>query len=82
MKEKTVAIEFYAILRERAGKDSESLKTTANTARDLYNDLRHRYDFSLSDRSVKVAINDSFQNLDSPISEGDKIVFIPPVAGG
>jgi molybdopterin converting factor subunit 1 len=76
-----VRIEYFAILRERAGRSSEEVDTIAATAADLYEELRRRYPFP--DRSaLKVAINDEFADWQAKLVEGDRVVFIPPVAGG
>lgn len=78
---KTVTIEYFAILQERAGLTQESRATKAVTAGELFAELEQLYGFpQLS--SVKVAINDEFSTWDAPLEEGDSIVFIPPVAGG
>jgi molybdopterin converting factor small subunit len=31
---------------------------------------------------VRVAVNDDFVDPYTPLAEGDRVVFIPPVAGG
>ena len=78
---KTVNIEYFAVLREHAGRDAEKVETAAETAGDLFAELETRYAFpSLS--SIKVAVNDEFADWDVPVKDGDTVVFIPPVAGG
>lgn len=76
-----VRIEYFAILRERAGRASEELHTSAATAADLYAELRQRYPFP-DPASLKVAINDEFGDWQAKLTDGDRVVFIPPVAGG
>ncbi len=76
-----VRIEYFAILREHVGRSSEELNTEARTAADLYHELRTRYDLPEIGR-LKVAINDEFGDWQTPLGDGDSIVFIPPVAGG
>ena len=78
---KTITIEFFAVLREHAGKDSEQRATAAVTADELFAELSQEYSFpELS--SIKVAINDEFADWDAELQAGDSVVFIPPVAGG
>lgn len=79
---KTIAIKYYAALREQAGRSDEQRSTVAHSAWDLYQELAQEYDFSLTEKHLKVAINNAYQPLDSPLNSGDTIVFIPPVAGG
>ena len=78
---KTVSIEYFAVLREHAGKSGEQRSTDAETAGDLFVELRQDYNFP-EFSSVKVALNDEFSSWDAELNEGDSVVFIPPVAGG
>ena len=78
---KTINIEYFAVLRDHAGRDSEQLATDVDTAAELFAELEARYCFpELS--SVKVAVNDDFADWNVALSDGDTVVFIPPVAGG
>jgi molybdopterin synthase sulfur carrier subunit len=77
-----IHLHYYALLREQASRDHEELATQALTPRDLYDELKARYGFTLPMDRIGVAINDRFCSLDQPLREGDNVVFIPPVAGG
>ena len=78
---KNITIEYFAVLREHSGRDSETISTAVNTAGDLFDELQKRYSFpELS--SMKVALNDEFADWDALLQDGDTVVFIPPVAGG
>lgn len=77
-----LTVQYYAVLREQAGRREESLVTAARTARDLYGELAQRYPFSLDPAVLRVAINGEFGDWAAPLAEGDSVVFIPPVAGG
>ena len=50
-------------------------------AGELFTELAQRYAFPELN-SVKVAVNDEFAGWDVTLTEGDSVVFIPPVAGG
>lgn len=76
-----VRIEYFAILREHAGKSAEEVQTAATTAGALFDELADRYAFP-GMSAMKVAINDEFGEWDSVLADGDSVVFIPPVAGG
>lgn len=78
---KRVSVEYFAILRERAGRDCEVIETSLSTPADLFAELQSRYDFPVM-TSVKVAINDEFADWQHILQDGDTVVFIPPVAGG
>ncbi|HTV49846.1 MAG TPA: NTP transferase domain-containing protein [Steroidobacteraceae bacterium] len=77
-----IRVQYYALLREQAGRSEEALSTRARTPRELYQELRERYPFSLAPESLRVAVNAEFGEWSQPLAEGDSVVFIPPVAGG
>ena len=79
---KKIRIRYYAILREQAGKNEEALDTNAATPAALFAELQTRYPFTLNAQQLKVAINTEFRDWQAPLSDGDCVVFIPPVAGG
>jgi molybdopterin-guanine dinucleotide biosynthesis protein A len=79
---KKIRVQYFALLREQAGRSDESLTTTAHTPRDLYEELRKRYPFSLAPEMLRVAVNTEFGDWSQQLADGDAVVFIPPVAGG
>ena len=79
---KTVRIQYYAILREQAGRSEETFDTSAGTPAELYAELRQRHPFQLTSAQLKVALNSEFSDWQTPLKHGDTVVFIPPVAGG
>lgn len=78
----SIQVKYFALLKEEAGINQESLKTNALTYKDLYLELKETHKFSLGSDHIQVAVNDEYCSLDSKVSEGAKVVFIPPVAGG
>lgn len=81
-KPRTLRVQYYAILREQAGRNEETLDTTAATPAELYEELRRRHPFQLTATQLKVALNSEFSDWQTPLRHGDTVVFIPPVAGG
>jgi molybdopterin-guanine dinucleotide biosynthesis protein A len=79
---KKIRVQYFALLREQAGRSDESLTTTAHTPRELYEELRKRYPFSLAPEMLRVAVNTEFGDWSQQLADGDAVVFIPPVAGG
>ena len=77
-----VHVQYFAVLRERAGLSRETVATAAATAAELYDELAARHPFNLPRSMLRVAINDEFADWSRPLGAGDRIVFIPPVAGG
>jgi molybdopterin converting factor subunit 1 len=76
-----IRVDYFAILREHAGRGSEEVETRAATAGELFAELQARHRFPRL-ASVKVAVNDEFRDWDARLADGDRVVFIPPVAGG
>lgn len=75
-------IQYYALMREQAGRSEEMLETSAATPADLYTELAARYGFTLSREQLKVAVNSEFSDWSRKLAANDAVVFIPPVAGG
>jgi molybdopterin converting factor subunit 1 len=78
----TIGVRYFAILREQRGLTEETLATGAATPGALYEELRARHGFTLPGDRVRAAVNDEFVAADAPLRDGDRVVFIPPVAGG
>ena len=79
---KPLTVQYYALLREQAGRREEALSSSAATPRELYAELAARYPFTLAPEVLRVAINGEFGEWSTPLAAGDAVVFIPPVAGG
>ncbi|MGH8226677.1 MAG: NTP transferase domain-containing protein [Steroidobacteraceae bacterium] len=77
-----IEVQYFALLREQAGRSTETVTTVARTPRELYAELRKRHPFSLAPDMLRVAVNAEFGEWSQPLGEGDAVVFIPPVAGG
>jgi len=77
-----VHIHYFALLKEERGLNNEILTTDAKNLRDLYDELKERHGFSLDRKLLKAAVNDQFAAWEHSLSENDKVVFVPPVAGG
>ena len=77
-----IRVQYYALLREQAGRSAETLATRARTPRELYVELSARYPFTLPAEMLRVAVNTEFGEWNQPLEAGDAVVFIPPVAGG
>jgi molybdenum cofactor guanylyltransferase len=75
-------IQYYALMREQAGRSEETLETSAATPADLYAELVARYGFTLAREQLKVAVNSEFSDWSRKLAANDAVVFIPPVAGG
>ena len=77
-----VTVRYFAAFREAAGLETESVKTAASTTGSLFEECRERHAALQPWEASLVAINDEMAQWDSAISEGDEVLFFPPVAGG
>ncbi|WP_404424490.1 molybdopterin converting factor subunit 1 [Nibricoccus sp. IMCC34717] len=77
-----VRLRYFALLRDQAGRAEETLDTASTNGAALYAELASRHGFTLAAHQVRVALNGEFAAMNSPLREGDEVVFIPPVAGG
>lgn len=75
-------VQYFALLREQAGRRDEAVTTGAPTPRELFAELAARHGFTLAPEHLKVAVNSEFSDWSRPLAAGDHVVFIPPVAGG
>jgi molybdopterin synthase sulfur carrier subunit len=79
---KSINVRYFALLREEAGMNEESLTVPCETYGELYQHLKDKHQFSLPLDMIQVAVDDEFSAVDFPLKEGARVVFIPPVAGG
>ena len=77
-----VTAQYFALFRELAGKESETVSTSSETASQLFSELSKLDGFVDPMERCKVAINDELVDWDSPLSSGDIVLFFPPVAAG
>lgn len=77
-----IKVNYYAMFREAAGCSGEEVEADSTDAVALFEALKSKYDFPLCRSHVRLAVNDAFVDWETPLNEGDSIVFIPPVAGG
>jgi molybdopterin-guanine dinucleotide biosynthesis protein A len=78
----TLQIQYFALLREQAGRNSETVSSRARDARELYAELRARHGLLLEPEQLRVAVNEEFADWSQALRDGDSVVFLPPVAGG
>jgi molybdopterin-guanine dinucleotide biosynthesis protein A len=75
-------VRYFALLREQAGRGSETLQTEARTPQELYQQLQRERGLKLAPEYLRVAVNDEFGDWHQPLADGDTVAFLPPVAGG
>ena len=77
-----LTVQYFALLREQAGRSHETIETRAATARELYDELCALRRLTLLPAQLRVAVNEEFSDWSRPLAAGDRIAFLPPVAGG
>ncbi len=82
IQQKTIQVQYFALLREERGLTQETIKTGLATAKQLFDELKTKHHFSLGRERLNLAVNEEFQPWDTILKDGDAVVFIPPVAGG
>ena len=73
---------YFASLRDSAKISSELVQTKAKTVDELFEFLNDKYSFEIDKDLLKVAVNEEYKSFNTPLTNNDTIVFIPPVAGG
>jgi sulfur-carrier protein len=78
---------YFAWVREKIGIASESIELPpeVTTVSALLTHLRNKneqYNLALADNNLRVAVNQTYAQLDGPVSNSDEIAIFPPVSGG
>ena len=82
LRTKHITVQYFGALRAQAGCDGERCATTAATCAELFAELAARHHFTLPAAACRPAVNHQVARADSPVTDGDTVVFLPPVAGG
>lgn len=82
MKQITMTVKYFAILREQTGLQSEQITGTWQTLGEVYDELRKRHGFMLDTSIVRAALGTAYVGWDAAPEEGGTLALIPPVSGG
>jgi molybdopterin converting factor subunit 1 len=77
-----IHVRFFAVLREQAGCSALEVSTAAKTPAELYAELQTKHALTFPVSLLRVSINERYAEMSTPLAAGDRVVFIPPVAGG
>jgi molybdopterin converting factor subunit 1 len=79
-----VRVRLFAALRETTGRSDLAVELPeGSTPEDVFRRLAAEHPALGSKRkSLAAAVNRRYARFDAPLSEGDEVVFIPPVSGG
>ncbi|MBF0195037.1 MAG: molybdopterin converting factor subunit 1 [Magnetococcales bacterium] len=78
---------YFAWVREKIGVATETLNLPpdVSTVANVLTHLRgqgEQYDNALSDNNLRVAVNQTYAQANSPVTNSDEIAIFPPVSGG
>lgn len=78
-----VRVLFFGVYREMANSAERPLRLPAGSrVADLVETLRELPGFDWLPERPVVAVNRTYAEATSPLTEGDEVALIPPVAGG
>ena len=76
-----VLIDEDGIGHRAAGVDAEVVEH-AGDAIALYDRLAQQHRFTMPRERVRLAVNGDFVAWTQPLTDGDEVVFVPPMSGG
>jgi molybdopterin converting factor small subunit len=79
---KQVTVRLFAAFREAAGFDTLAHATGAETVAELFAELCAAHPGLRAEAAALVAINNCMADWESPVGDGDEVLYFPPVAGG
>ncbi len=79
---KNITVKFFALLREQANCRECALQTHSCSPAELYAELADARGLNVPAGLLTYAVNERYVSPDSALQDGDRVAFIPPVAGG
>ena len=75
---------YFASFRDVSGRESEERPVPeGGRVGDLWRELvREMPDLARTGRTPPAAVNSQYTGHHAPLSDGDEVAFLPPVAGG
>lgn len=77
-----ITVRYFASLRDASQREFEDMAGAELSLIQVFEQLRAKYRWSWSNTQLRVAINHQFVEWTHDLSDGDEVVFIPPVSGG
>ena len=77
-----IKVRYFALFREQTGCASESIDCSVSTAAELFQLMAEKHSGLKTEAAALVAINDEMAGWETPLADGDEVLFFPPVAGG
>ncbi|MGD8347217.1 MAG: MoaD/ThiS family protein [Lysobacterales bacterium] len=77
-----IKVRYFAAFRDDAGCSEEFVDSAVSTPGELFEQCRSRHRGLHRHAASMVAVNDEMAHWDTPLADGDEVLFFPPVAGG
>jgi len=77
-----IEVRYFALFREQTGIESESLEWPGGTAAELFQEMAKKHAALMQEAAALVAVNDEMAGWETSLTDGDQVLFFPPVAGG
>ena len=77
-----IEVRYFALFREQTGCAAETVEWSGGTAAELFQMMTGEHAALKSESAALVAVNDEMTGWETPLNEGDVVLFFPPVAGG
>jgi molybdopterin synthase sulfur carrier subunit len=77
-----IRIAWFGRLADRRGLREEVVETNAQDVAALFAELNALHGLNAELGNLSVAVNDEFTTPEHTLRAGDKVVFMPPFAGG
>ena len=78
----SITVRWFAAYRELTGTESEFIETDAETPAALFDAMKARHERLGGRTAALTAINDEMADWSAPLTDGDVVLFFPPVSGG
>lgn len=77
-----IRVEYFALFKACTKKMEEAIHLDSSDANDLYSLLTTKYRFPIPKDRIHLEVNDEYSPWETPLKQGDRVVFIPTVSGG
>lgn len=78
-----VKIKLFSYLRDNSETDEFTCNLEKGSTLDKCVDiLKEKLSIDISEKIIRIAVNQSYENGNPVLNDGDEIALIPPVSGG
>ncbi|MHB1606919.1 MAG: MoaD/ThiS family protein [Leptospirales bacterium] len=78
----SISLVYFGAIREKTGVSEETVLTTSQTPRNLYQELDLQYSLGFPLSRLRVAVDGKIADPDEIIASGSTVIYLPPFGGG